>query len=166
MFRLYSIYFIFNKLCSFSQTTIFSSFLEKVVNGELESAVQHLHTSDVVSVIDNDFAVEEFVRITREDLVSNGKVIPVGPREYARKQRITQQLAQFYQTGMADPEVQQHFPSIKLAGLWADLLDFENLYEQYGRIPERLEAASRQSVAEQSLQERQMIDPTGLSEDE
>lgn len=146
------------------QTEIFSIFLEQLVNAELELAVQNLHTSDVVSVIDNDLGIEEFIRITREDLVSNGKVIPVGAREYARKARITQQLTAFYQAGMADPEVAQHFPAKKLAQMWAELLDFEDLYEPYGRIPERLEAASMQSAAQGMLAERQMIDPTGASD--
>ena len=146
------------------QTEIFSAFLEKLVNAEIEVAVNNLHTSDVVSVIDDDLGVEEFIRITREDLVSNGKVVPVGAREFARKSRLTQQLTAFYQTGLADPEVLQHFPATKLAQMWSELLDFEDLYEPYGRIPERLEAASLQSTAERSLQERQLIDPTGADE--
>lgn len=146
------------------QTGIFSAFLEQVVNAELELAVQNLHTSDVVAVVDDDFGVEEFIRITREDLVSNGKVVPVGAREYARKSRLTQQLTAFYQTGMTDPEVAQHFPAKEIAKMWSELLDFEELYEPYGRIPERLEAASLESTAQQMLQERQMIDPTGMSE--
>ena len=148
------------------QTEIFSAFLEQIVNAELEIAIQNLHTSDVISVIDDDLGVEEFVRITREDLVSNGKIIPTGAREFARKQRISSQLATFYQTGLADPEVLQHFPSKKIATLWSQLLDFEDLYEPYGRIPERLESASLQNTAEDMLMERQMIDPTGLSEDD
>lgn len=148
------------------QTDIFSLFLEDIVNAELELAVQNLHTSDIISVIDNDFGVEEFIRITREDLVSNGKVIPVGAREFARKQRISQQLTAFYQTGLADPEVLQHFPAEKIAKMWAELLDFEDIFEPYGRIPERLESASRAAVAENMLAERQQIDPTGLSEDD
>ena len=148
------------------QTDIFSAFLEQIVNAEIEVAVQNLHTSDIIAVIDNDFGVEEFVRITREDLVSNGKVVPVGAREFARKQRISQQLTAFYQTGLADPEVQQHFPAEKIAKMWSELLDFEDIYVPYGRIPERLEAASRAAVAENMLAERQMIDPTGLSEDD
>jgi hypothetical protein len=148
------------------QTDIFSAFLEQVVNAELEVAVQNLHTSDVVSVIDDDFGVEEFIRITREDLVSNGRVVPVGAREYARKQRISQQLTAFYQTGLADPEVQQHFPAEKIGKLWSELLDFEEIFEPYGRIPERLEAATRQATAEDMLASRQQIDPTGLSEDD
>lgn len=146
------------------QTEIFSSFLEQLVNAELELAIQNLHTSDVVAVIDDDLGVEEFIRITREDLVSNGKVIPVGAREYARKARITQQLAAFYQTGLADPEVAQHFPAKKIAQMWSTLLDFEDLYEPYGRIPERLEAASMESTAQGMLAERQMIDPSGVSD--
>lgn len=146
------------------QTDIFSAFVEDVVNAELELAVQNLHTSDVVAVIDDDLGIEEFVTITREDLVSNGKIIPVGAREYARKSRLTQQLSAFYQTGLVDPEVAQHFPAKKIAKMWSELLDFEGLYEPYGRIPERLEAASMQTAAQNMLAERQMIDPTGASD--
>jgi len=147
------------------QTNVFSDFLEEVVNAELELARTNLNTSDVISIVDNDFGVESFVQITREDLTSNGKVIPVGAREYKRKQQLQQQLALFYQTGLADPEVLQHYPSIKLAEMWAEILDFEDLYQQYGRIPERLEAATLESTAQEQLQERQMIDPTGADED-
>lgn len=146
------------------QTEIFSAFLEDIVNAELELATQNLTGSDVVSVVDDDLGVEEFIRITREDLVSNGKVVPVGAREYARKSRLTQQLTAFYQTGMTDPEVAQHFPAKKIAQMWSELLDFEELFEPYGRIPERLEAASLESSAQQMLAERQMIDPTGASD--
>lgn len=146
------------------QTEIFSAFLEQLVNAELEIAIQNLHTSDVVAVVDDDLGVEEFVRITREDLVSNGKVVPVGAREFARKSRLNQQLTAFYQTAMVDPEVAQHFPAKKIAQMWSELLDFEDLYEPYGRIPERLEAASMESTAQNMLAERQMIDPTGVSE--
>lgn len=146
------------------QTEVFSAFLEDIVNAELELATQNLTGSDVVSVIDDDFGVQEFIRITREDLVSNGKVVPVGAREYARKSRLSQQLTSFYQTGMTDPEVAQHFPAKKIAQLWAELLDFEELYSPFGRIPERLEAASMESSAQKMLAERQSIDPTGLED--
>lgn len=147
------------------QTNIFTDFLEDIVNAELEEARKNLSGSDIVSVIDNDFGVQQFVLITREDLTSNGKVIPVGAREYARKSRLSQQLATFYQTGMTDPEVAQHFPSEKIAKMWSELLDFEEIYEPYGRIPERLKAAQLQSTAQEMLMEHQMIDPTGADED-
>jgi len=148
------------------QTNIFSVFLEQLVNAELELARVNLNTSDIISVIDDDFGVEQFIQITREDLTSNGKVIPVGAREYSRKQRLQQQLALFYQTGLADPEVLQHFPSEKIAVMWSELLDFEDLYQKYGRIPERLEAASLESTAQDMLQERQLIDPAGEDEEQ
>lgn len=142
------------------QTGLFSDFLEDVVNAELEEAKRNLDTSDVISVIDNDFGVTEFIRITREDLMSNGRVIPVGAREYSRKARLTQQLMTFYSTGMQDPEVSQHFPSNKIAKLWAELLDFEELYTPYGRIPERMEAQKLANVAEDLAMEHSMIDET------
>jgi hypothetical protein len=146
------------------QTNIFSEFLEKIVNVELELAKQNLSGSDLVSILNKEYGIEEFLKITREDLHSNGKVVPIGARDSARKARLAQQLTQFYQTGMTDPEVQQHFPSKKISSMWAEILDMESLYEPYGRIPERLEAQRRQMAAQDMLQEESMIDPTGLSE--
>lgn len=148
------------------QTNIFSEFLENIINAELEAAKQNLAGSDVVSILNKDYGVEEFIKITREDLRSNGKVVPIGARDAARKARLTQQLNMFYQTGMQDPEVMQHFPAKKVAEMWSELLDFESLYEPYGRIPERLEAQRLQMTAQEMLQEESMIDPTGLSEED
>jgi len=65
---------------------------------------------------------------------------------------------------LQDPEVAQHFPAKRMAEMWAEILDFEQLYEPYGRIPERLEAQRLQMTAQEMLQEESMIDPTGLSE--
>lgn len=146
------------------QTNIFSDFLEKIINTELEEAKKNLSGSDIIAILNRDFGVEQFVKITREDLRSNGKVVPIGARDSARKARLSQQLSQFYQTGLADPEVLQHFPAKKVAEMWAELLDFESLYEPYGRIPERLEAERLNMSAQEMLMEEQTIDPTGLSE--
>src|SRR5690554_4916469 len=148
------------------QTNIFSEFLENLINAELEAAKQNLSGSDIVSILNRDYGVEEFVKITREDLRSNGKVVPVGARDAARKARLTQQLNMFYSTGMQDPEVMQHFPAKRVAEMWSELLDFESLYEAYGRIPERLEAQRLQMAAQDMIQEESMIDPTGLSEEQ
>lgn len=147
------------------QTNIFSEFLEQVINAELESAKMNLAGSDVVSILNREFGVEEFIKISREDLRSNGKVVPIGARDAARKSRLAQQLQMFYQTGMQDPEVMQHFPATKVAEMWSELLDFEELYTPYGRIPERLEAQRQEMSAQDMLMEESMIDPTGLSEE-
>ena len=147
------------------QTNIFSEFLEAIINAELEAAKMNLSGSDVVSILNREYGVEQFIKITREDLRSNGKVVPIGARDAARKSRLTQQLNMFYQTGMQDPEVMQHFPAKRVAEMWAELLDFESLYEPYGRIPERLESQRLQMSAQEMLQEESMIDPTGLSEE-
>ena len=148
------------------QTNIFSDFLEELINAELEAAKQNLSGSDIVSILNKDYGVEQFVKITREDLRSNGKVVPIGARDSARKSRLAQQLQQFYSTGLQDPEVMQHFPAKKMGAMWSELLDFESLFEPYGRIPERLEAERLQMSAQDMLQEESMIDPTGLSEED
>jgi len=146
------------------QTTIFSDFLEDIVNGELEEAKKNLSGSDIISILDKEWGIEQFVKITREDLMSNGKVIPVGARDAARKARLAQQMQQFYATGMTDPEVAQHFPARGIAEMWSEILDIENLYVPFGRIPEQLEAQRQQMAAQDALQEESMIDPTGMAE--
>lgn len=148
------------------QTNIFSDFLEDIIGAELETAKQNLSGTDIVSILNREYGVEQFIKISREDLRSNGKVVPVGARDTARKARLAQQLNQFYSTGMQDPEVLQHFPSKKIAEMWSELLDIETLYTPYGRIPERMEAQRQQMAAQDMLQEEAMIDPTGLSEDQ
>lgn len=145
------------------QANLFASFVEQVVNAELEEARKHLNMSDIIAVVDDDYGAESFVQITREDITNNGKLIAVGAKESARKARLTQQLSQFQQIAMADPMVLQHFPARKVAEMYADLLDFEDLLVPYGRIAEEVETARYRQEAASMLQEEAQIDVEGLN---
>lgn len=115
--------------------------LEKIVNAEMELGRRFID-KDVASVLDHETGVELFVDITKEDLKVNGKMIPVGARHYARQAQLAQELAQFQQVGLSDPSVAVHFPGKNIAKMWESALGYENshMYEEFGRIPEQLEA--------------------------
>lgn len=145
-----------------SKVTAFETvFLERIVNAEIEVARQNLDTADVIKVVDDDFAVTEFLEVTVDDLKSNGKLIPVGGRHFARQAQLAQNLIQFTSAMQQDQLLAQHFPSERLAKAWEDLLGFKRLelFERFGRVEEELEMARMQSAAQDQLQVEQSIFP-------
>lgn len=134
-------------------------FLEPIVNAELEVARRFIDGTDLVRVIDDDFGVTEFLRITQQDLASNGTLVPVGARHFARQAQLAQNLMQFSQMLQLDPMVSQHFPAENIARAWEDLLGFKRLelFEKFGRVEEELELARLQSAAGEQLQVEQQV---------
>lgn len=133
--------------------------LEKIVNAEIEVARRNLDTSDVIKIVDDDTGVIEFMTITKEDITANGKLVPIGARHFARQAQLAQEMMQLQQVMQMDPEMLNHFPSIRMAEMWEDLLGFEkfNLLEPNGRIFERMETQQLQQIAMQQAQEEQMM---------
>ena len=110
-------------------------FLEQLLNAEIEVGRQYLNTTDIVRILDDDFGVQEFLQVTKEDLMANGKIVPVGARHFARQAQLAQELFQFQQVLTQDPMMLQHFPAENLARAWEDLLGFKRLelFEKFGR---------------------------------
>ena len=128
--------------------------LEPLINAEVEVARKNLDVADKIKVLDDDTGVSEFLSITKDDLLANGKLVAIGARHFARQAQLTQELAQFSAAIQSDPEIVQHFPSKRLARMWEQVLGFEKfgLFEEYGRIPERLEAQRLSQVAQEQAQ--------------
>ena len=125
-----------SKITHFEET-----FLEPIINAEVEVARENLNGTDVVRVLDDDFGVAEFLRVTKQDLLANGTLVPVGARHFARQATLVQNLQQFMLALQADPMLAQHFPAENLARAWEDLLGFKRLelFEKFGRVDEELE---------------------------
>jgi hypothetical protein len=144
-----------------------SAFMEPIINAEVEEARRNINGTDIVRILDDDFGVAEFMRITQADLTSNGTLIPMGARHFARQATLVQNLMQFSQAMVQDPMMMQHFPAENLARAWEDLLGFKRLelYRKYGRTEEEVELARIQSVAQQQLQtEQAMMDQRAMQE--
>lgn len=143
-----------NKLTSLEET-----FLDKILNAELEVARRNLNTADVIKVVGDDGLVD-FVNITKEDLLASGKLVPIGARHFSRKLQLTNNLSLLQQALSQDPMMLQHFPSIKLAELWQELLEFDNmeLVQPYARVAENAELARSSDAASQQVEAESQID--------
>ena len=136
-------------------------FLERILNAEIEVARQNLNTTDIVRILDDDVGVTEFLRVTKEDLLANGTIVPVGARHFARQASLSQELQQLQGILVQDPTLAQHFPAENLARAWEDLLGFKRLelFEKFGRVSEELELARLQSAASEQLELETMTPP-------
>ena len=133
--------------------------LEKIINAEVEVARRNLQSSDLIKIVDEDTGVAEFMTVTKEDIMANGKLVPIGARHFARQAQLAQDLAQFQQSVASDPMILQHFSSVKMAKLWEDLLGLDqfNLFSPNIRIFEQTQMQELQQIAQQQLQESQML---------
>ena len=68
--------------------------LEPNLNDMLEMAARNMNTNDVIRVMDTDLGVEQFLSITRDDIVANGKLRPVGARHFGKQAQDMQNLMQ------------------------------------------------------------------------
>jgi hypothetical protein len=144
------------------KVNVFQEFLEDLVNAELEVTVRNMDGVDVVEVVDDDFGAVEFKKITKRDITSNGRLVPIGARHFARSAQLVQNLAQLQAGPLADPEVAQHFSSLGLANMYQELMDVTgggNLVAPYIRISERLEAQRRLQSAQDQAQQEAMTNP-------
>jgi hypothetical protein len=118
----------------------------------LEQARRNLDITDLVQVVDEDFGVSEFMSITKEDLQSKGRVVPIGSRRFARQNQLAQNLMGLVNSAAyQDPMVQAHISSIGLARVMEELLDFEKfgLVIPNIRVSEQMELQQQQTSSQQ-----------------
>lgn len=98
--------------------------LEPLLNNMLESAVRNMNGADVVRIIDDDLGVEDFMTITKEDIMAKGKLRPIGSRHFAAQAQLVQNL-----TGLANtaiwPKIEPHISDKKLAKLMEETLQLD-----------------------------------------
>jgi hypothetical protein len=131
-----------------------AQFLEKILNAELEVAKRNLNASDIARSIDKDTGVVEFINISPKDIAVKGKVVPVGASHFARQNQLSQNLQALMQNISGDQLLASHFPTLKLADTWNQLLGFSglDLIQPYGRVAEQAEAQRRTNAASQQVE--------------
>lgn len=133
-------------------------FMEPLINAMLEGARRNMGASDLIRVLDNQYGVVNFMKITKDDITAAGKIRPIGARHFARNANIVQNLTQLGNSALGrDPTVQAHISGKKIAYLMEELLDLER-YELVAdniRVAEELEtqklvARGQQQIASQN----------------
>lgn len=129
-----------------NKTTYFEmTFLEPLLNGMLEIGRRNMGRSEVIKVMDDDFGVANFLKVTRADINSKGKIRPVGARHFARNATIIQNLTQMYSSAIGqDPAVAAHVSGKAVARLMEQLLGVERfqLVQDNIRVYENAETQS------------------------
>lgn len=143
-------------------------FVEPLLNQMLESARRNLNAIEVVKVLDEDFGVQEFLKITPEVIGAKGKLYPIGARHFAKQAQLIQNLFGFLQSpAYADPAVSTHISGKKIAELIEENLGLAqfDLVQDNIRVAEQQQTQSLVSqVAEENATE--IIDRQGPEDEE
>ena len=148
-------------------------FVEPLLNQMLEVARRNIGPSETVKVFNDDFAIQEFLRITPETLNQRGKLYPVGARHFAQRAQVVQNLLGFINSAAyQDPAVAAHISGKKIAQLMEEHLGLDKfeLVQDNIRIAEGQESQSMQAQAQENvvgeIADRQSIDDLAEEEEE
>ena len=133
--------------------------VEEILNSELMVAKEGMTGTDTAAMKTGEDGLQEYFQVSKQDLLVNGRVVPIGARHFARQQQLAQDLKDFQAVLSMDKELQQHFSSVKMGALWESVLDFEeyHAYQAYARIDEQTEMARRTQAAQQTLQNESKV---------
>ncbi|MEE8598845.1 MAG: hypothetical protein V3S69_04945, partial [Dehalococcoidales bacterium] len=98
--------------------------VEPALNNMLALARKNLDAKDIISVIDDDVGVVQFMDITREDLSSSGKLRAKGASHFAARNLLVQNLTAVFNSPMKDT-IAPHVSSLALAKLIEEAFGWE-----------------------------------------
>lgn len=133
-------------------TTFEIELLEPVLNAMLEVSRRNLDNNDIIRVMNDDLGVQQFITITRDDIMASGKLRPIGARHFAAQAQLMQNL----QGLMASPMAQllaPHTSAKNLAKLVGDVMGLErySLFQPNIAIYEQQETQRLAGQAQEDL---------------
>jgi len=143
-----------------------TEFLEPVLNTMLELAQRNINIPELAKVMDDDFGVQDFLSVTKEDLTAKGKIRPIGARHYAARAQLMQNMLGVFNSPIGQV-IAPHISAKKLANMVEEYMGFEKydfikdnamLFE--GAEQEKLKMQIQQDLQAQSQQpsmEEQML---------
>ena len=142
-------------------------FIEPLLNQMLEAARRNIGPAETVKVLDDDFAVQQFLTITPEDLRHTGQLFPIGARHFAQSAQIIQNLLGFVNSAAyQDPSVAAHVSGKKIAQLMEENLGLERfeLVQDNIRIAEQQDTQKLATQAQENVVS-DIADRQGLEEE-
>lgn len=134
-------------------------FVEPALNSMLELSRRNIDAVEVVRVMDSDIGVTKFLEITKADLQSKGKLVPMGARHFAAQAQLIQNLTTLSGTGVyQDPAVNVHMSGLRMAKLLEENLGLSQykIVEPNIRIIENAESANLAATASEQNQVNSM----------
>lgn len=146
----------------------FEDLEEDGLNGMLEMARRNIGTVQEISVFDDDFKIQTFMKLTPQDITGAGRIRPVAARHFAEKAEMVQNITSLYASGVAkDPGVMQHMSGLKIARMFEYLLGLSDwrVVSPYIRIAEDADAQRLANAAQEQVMVEQQT-PGGLTPDD
>lgn len=133
------------------KVTVFEvNLLEKVLNSMLEQSRRNLNSYDVIRVVNKDIGVEAFMTITKEDIIGDGILRPIGARHFSEQSIMVQNLTGML-SGPLGEKLAPHLSGKQLASLVEDSLGLER-YKLFRPNIGVIENAETQELAVQGQQ--------------
>lgn len=151
-----------NKIAQFEEQVI-----EPLLNAMLVLAKENLNSA-TIRVIDDQYGVVGFDTVTRQDLSANGRLKPIAARHFAEQAEMIQNLSNWAQTPLGqDPEIRQHFSSVKLSEIIEEALNLGDydVVIPYIRISEEAQAEKLKQSAQEDVAMHAQT-PSGLTPDD
>ncbi len=134
--------------------------LEPCLNSMLEVSKRNLDGIDVVSVLDDDLGVTQFLSVTKSDITGSGILRPIGARHFAAQAQLVQNL-----TGLSNTPIWQqispHISTKALANLIEDVMGLQrfDLFTPNVAIFEQQETQRLLNQAGEDLEVEQQTPP-------
>lgn len=137
--------------------------VEPTLNAMLEVARRNLDENDVVRVMDDDLGVQDFIKITKEDITASGKLRPIGARHFASQAQLVQNLNNLFNTQLG-VMVSPHLSTKQLSKLVEDVLGISRyqLFRPNVAVFEQQETQRLAGQAQEDLMVEAATDNTGM----
>lgn len=132
-------------------------FLEPILNAMLETATRNLDMIETLPVVDEATGEERFIEITKEDIVGNGKIVPIGARHFAERARRVQNLQQLWTIKLNDPGVSAHLSGKEFARIVSEELGEPSLFGENIAVTEAMETQLASQDREADMTEMMQI---------
>ena len=137
--------------------------LEPLLNGMLADAVSNFEGVERIRSVDKDFGTEIYVEVTKDDLMANGKLYPMGARHFAEQARFIQELTQTMSVVQALPTVAAHISGKAVAKALEENMGWGNynIVRDNVSIMEQAETQRLINQAAEDIQTEAAVSPEG-----
>lgn len=125
--------------------------LEPVLNSMLEQARRNIDAVDVVRAMNTDLGVVQFLEITKNDIIGDGILRPIGARHFGEQSKLMQDLSGIM-NGPMGVKLMPHMSGENLARLVEDAMGLER-YKLFRPNVGVIEDARTQRVANTAVQQ-------------
>jgi hypothetical protein len=132
----------------------FEVFMEQLLNDMLEEAHRNMPVVDIIRIVDTDIGAQQFKNITREDIVADGVLRPVGARHYAQKAQELQNLVGVFNSPIA-AMIAPHTSGIGLTKFIDDVIQLRG-YDLFKPNIAIFENQETQGLAAQAEEDNEM----------